>query len=94
MIGKSCDFGDFFLCHVSSKQTGKKYIVRKKNCHSHARNYIESWNSIVYHVCQSVRPSLYAAHMAFQILEIVVEIGTFRPFHFGWQYLDEEKFAY
>ena len=58
MIGKSCDFGEFFLFDVSSIQIGKKYVVRKKNCRSHARYYIESRNSIVYHVCQSVRPSI------------------------------------
>ena len=29
--------------------------------------------------------SLYAAHRAFQILEVVVEFWIFRPFHFGWQ---------
>ena len=57
MIGKSCDFSDFFFCDVFSIQIGKKYVVRKK-IHSHAHNYIESWNSIVYHVCQSVRPSI------------------------------------
>ena len=37
MIGKSCDFGDFYLGDVSSIQIGKKYVVRKKIVvHMHA----------------------------------------------------------